>query len=188
MTSDDSEEFEEFESVRYPQPVLFAIWLLYYYMNRTPGKPRPALMYSAWVMAARILGLHGANNQWSLPDYADERLRRFGLEPTTHQVIDKKRWAIAWNIINRHQSYGCPWRIQSEVFEKEYDEAMRRGGDIPDAAPVTFTRKRAKNRPRKEAWDVKKFKPKEEMHPTFYRPRNVFQSRVQHYMRELEES
>ena len=186
----DNEEYEEYEATRSPQTVLFAVWLLYYYMQRTPGKPRPALAYYAIAMAARILGLHGLKDRWSLPpNGADERLRRFGLEPTIHQVVDPKRWAIAWKILNRHWEHGCPWRLQSDTFEKEFDQASRRDGNIPipEAAPVTFKKLRLKNRPKKEAWNVKKFKPSEPPKPTGYRPQNIFQTRVNRYMAELEE-
>lgn len=183
-------ETEEFTILRRPEIVLLAVWLLYYYMNRTPGKPRPALPYYSMTMAARILGLHGQDHHWSLGEYTDERLRRFGLEPTTGQVVDKQRWAIAWKIVSGHRqpTRGCPWRITAEEFERAYDAAMRQPDSIPEAAPISITRTRAKHRPYKDSWDVKKFKPKEPVKPTAYRPRNVFQSRVEKYTAELEDS
>jgi hypothetical protein len=183
------EQTEEFEIQRRPEVVLLAVWLLLYYMNRTPGKPRPVLPRYAIAMASRILGLHGENEHWSLGDYTDERLRRFGLGPTTGQVVDKQRWAIAWNIVSGHRkARGCPWRISAEEFEKAYDEAMRQPANIPEAAPISITKVRAKNRPYKDSWDVKKFKPTAPVKPTAYRAQNVFQSRVKRFLAELDQS
>jgi hypothetical protein len=183
------EETEEYEIQRRPEVVLLALWLLHYYMNRTPGRPRPALPRYAIAMASRILGLHGVNEHWAMGDYVDERLSRFGLDPTTHQVVDKQRWAVAWKIVTGHRkARGCPWRISAEEFEKAYDEAMRQPGNIPEAAPIYITHVRAKNRPYKGSWDVKKFKSKEPVKPSFYRQQRLFQSRVKRYFAELEES
>jgi hypothetical protein len=174
--------YEEFEVIRRPEVVLAMLWLLRYYMQRQPGKARWALAYYAFTMARALLGLHGINSHWTAPDYMDDRLRHFGLEPETRSVKDPKRWAIAWKILNQHWASGAPWRINRETFNRDFDEAMRQPGEIEPAAPHCYTFLRAKDRPRRDSW--RKLKK-----DNFYRPRTkpLFQTRIDRYLSELEE-
>lgn len=182
MIPDDKEEYQVH---RRPEVALHALWLLRYYMQRRPGEKRWCLPYYAFTMARALLGLHAQADHWSVPDYMDERLRTFGLEPETFAVVDKRRWAIAWKILNRHWAKGAPWRLQRDLFQAEFDKAMRTANHVEEAAPVSYTLLRDKYRPRRDSWNVKRPNRKAPKQ-SFYRPQNIFSSRVSRYLSELE--
>lgn len=178
---------EEYQVHRRPEVALHALWLLRYYMLRRPGEKRWCLPYYAFTMARALLGLHASAEHWSVPEYMDARLREFGLEPETFQVVDKKRWAVAWKLLNRHWAKGAPWRIQRPDFQAEFDKAMRNPNQAPEEATnISYTFLRDKYRPQRDSWQRKNRPNRKAPKQTFYRPRNVFSSRVSRYLSELE--